>query len=116
MSVLCYGLFDEVAGDVMPCVVVGKENKDGTHKATDNIPCQIPHAEMISFLLAVFYLFVDAESESHGKGNDGGNDCRGKMNERHKHTDKGGDYELTEDVELLVAPGLVIANFLCHDN
>ena len=37
---------------------------------------------------------------------------RGKMNERHKHTDKGGDYELTEDVELLVAPGLVIANFL----
>ena len=62
------------------------------------------------------YLFVDAESESHNKGNDGGNDCRGKMNERHKHTDKGGDYELTEDVELLVAPGLVIANFLCHDN
>jgi len=116
MSVLCYGLFDEVADDVMPCVVVGEECQDGSGEASDYIPRQIPYAEMVSFLLAVFYLFADAESESHGKGNDGGNDCRGKMNERHKPTDKGGDYELTEDVELLVAPGLVIANFLCHDN
>lgn len=102
-------LQNHIAGEVMPCVIVGEECDNGTDETAD----YVPYAEVVASLFGVSGLFPYTESKCYDESDARGYESRGKVDERCQHTCNGGNYELTEDVELLVAPGLVITDF-CH--